>query len=234
MIYVILKDLQRPWELKIRLLFTRQCIIFSVMKRLNTLHLFVLITLIGLIASVPASALADGPKATVQQLLESIKQMHHKKPLTKENQQSNDKISRQALQHLNVRLVSQKTLGKYWEKRSQKEQDEFVQLLGDLFRYVAFPNSSKFFGEMNINYAPTEQEGKRATVPLTVQHPDEGEVGIDFVLAQNSNRWQVVDVILDGVSMRNNLRTQFYKVIKKNDYSELLRRMQKKLNNARK
>ena len=135
---------------------------------------------------------------------------------------------------MNVRQVSQKTLGKYWNKRSKKEQDAFVQLLGGLFRYVAFPNSSKFFGEMNIIYIPTERDGKGATVPLTVEHPDEGEVGIDFVLEQNSARWRVVDVILDGVSMRNNLRTQFYKVIKKNDYSELLRRMQKKLDAARK
>jgi ABC-type transporter MlaC component len=108
-----------------------------------------------------------------------------------------------------------------------------VQLLGEIFRYVAFPNSSKLFGEMDINYAPTETDGKRATVPLSVQHPDEGEVGIDFVLGQNSDRWQVVDVILDGVSMRNNLRTQFYKVLKKHDYAELTRRMQKKLKKAK-
>jgi len=109
-----------------------------------------------------------------------------------------------------------------------------VKLLGDIFRYVAFPNSSKFFGEMNINYAATEMDGKTATVPITVVHKEEGEVGLDFVLAQSSGRWQVVDVILDGVSMRNNLRTQFYKVIKKNDYSELVRRMKKKLNDTQK
>ncbi len=203
------------------------------MKRPKTLHFLAFVTLIGLTGFVPDSSRADTPKSTVQQLLESIKQMNHKKPLTPEQQQSNENISRQALVHLNVLQVSRKTLGKYWKKRSKQEQESFVQLLGDLFRYVAFPNSSKFFGEMNLVYAPTENEGKKATVPLTVQHPDEGEVGIDFVLEQNSTRWKVVDVILDGVSMRNNLRLQFYKVIKKNDYPELVRRMQKKLKKAK-
>ncbi len=204
------------------------------MKLLKILSLFACCTLIGLTGPAPDFALADAPQATVQQLLESIQQVHHKKPLTPEQQQSNEKISRQALAHLGVRQVSQKTLGKYWKARSPKEQEEFVQLLGDLFRYVAFPNSSKFFGEMNIHYASTEKDGAQATVPLTVRHPEEGEVGIDFVLEQNSARWRVVDVILDGVSMRNNLRTQFYKVIRKNDYSELVRRMQKKLRAAQK
>jgi phospholipid transport system substrate-binding protein len=204
------------------------------MKYPKILRRLAIITLIGLIGFSPDSALADTPKAAVQQLLQSITQMHHKKPLTPEQQQSNDKISRQAVALMDVRQVSQKTLGKHWKARSKKEQDEFVQLLGDIFRYVAFPNSSKFFGDMNINYADTEMVGKGATVPLTVQHPDEGEVEIDFMLEQNSTRWRVVDVILDGVSMRNNLRTQFFKVIKKNDYPELVRRMQKKLNAAQK
>jgi phospholipid transport system substrate-binding protein len=203
------------------------------MKPPKILHFFAIFTLFGLVGPGPDTVLADAPKAAVQQLLQSIKQVHHKKPLTPEQEQSNDKISSQALALMDVRQVSQKTLGKYWKKRTKKEQDEFVQLLGGLFRYVAFPNSSKFFGEMNISYAATEMDGTKATVPLAVQHPEEGEVGIDFVLEQNSARWRVVDVILDGVSMRNNLRTQFHKILKKNDYSELLRRMQKKLKKAK-
>ena len=204
------------------------------MKRLNILHPIALVLLVGLVGSAPVSALADAPQTTVQQLLESIKQMDHKKPLTPEQRQSNEKISDQALALMDVRLVSQKTLGKHWKARSKKEQDEFVQLLGDVFRYVAFPNSSKFFGEMEIKYGATEMDGQRATVPLIVKHEDEGEVGIDFILEQNSAQWRVVDVILDGVSMRNNLRTQFSKVIRKNDFPELVRRMQKKLTKAKK
>lgn len=204
------------------------------MKPLNILHLFALVMLVGLVGAAPDSARADAPQTAVRQLLESIKQMHYKKPLTPEQRQSNKKISDQALALMDVRLVSQKTLGKHWKARSKKEQDEFVQLLGDLFRYVAFPNSSKFFGEMEIKYGATKMDGQRATVPLIVKHEDEGEVGIDFRLEQNSAQWRVVDVILDGVSMRNNLRTQFQKIIRKKDYSDLLRRMQKKLNKTKK
>ena len=203
------------------------------MKLLNFLQIFAVFIGIGLIGFTPDSALAGAPKATVEQLLQSIKQMHHNKPLTPEQKKENDRISVQALTHLDVLTVSRKTLGKYWKERSKQEQDEFVQLLGNLFRYVAFPNSSKFFGEMDLHYAPTETDGPKATVPITVKHPEEGEVGIDFVLEQNGPQWQVVDVILDGVSMRNNLRTQFYKVLKKHDYPELTRRMQKKLDSAR-
>ncbi len=96
------------------------------MKLLKILHLFAVFILLGLTGPAADSTLADAPKATIQQLLKSIQQMHDKKPLTPEQQQANDKISRQALAHLDVRQVSQKTLGKYWKARSTKEQDEFV------------------------------------------------------------------------------------------------------------
>ena len=69
-------------------------------------------------------------------------------------------------------------------------------------------------------------------VPLTVVHEKEGEVDIDFIMKKASENWRVVDVILDGVSMRNNLRSQFYKILKNNDFKELVRRMQKKLKEA--
>ena len=204
------------------------------MKLPKILQFLAVFTLMGLAGPAPDSALADAPQATVQQLIQSIQKMHHKKPLTAEQRQANEKISRKAAAYMNVRQVSEKTLGKHWKQRSKEEQDRFVQILGDLFRYVAFPNSSKFFGAMDLSYAPTRMAGKQAKVLLTVLHSDEGEVGLEFVLEQDSRRWKVVDVVLDGVSMRNNLRTQFYKVLKQHDYSELLRRLEKKLSDTQK
>ena len=51
----------------------------------------------------------------------------------------------------------------------------------------------------------------------------------EFHLMKNLGQWQVVDVDLDEVSMRNNLRSQFYKIINKKDYQDLVRRMEEKL-----
>ena len=68
---------------------------------------------------------------------------------------------------------------------------------------------------------------------MTVVHKNEGEIEIDFFLKQNSDDWKVVDVHMDGVSMRNNLRSQFYKIIAKENFGELVRRMGKKLKEAK-
>ena len=168
----------------------------------------------------------SGPKASVQELLGEIRQI-------KSDQPDNQKHSQSALGFLNVAEISKKALGKYWSRRSETGREKFQTLLGELFVHVAFPSSAKFFADLDLVYGKTKEKKTVVVVPLTVVHEKEGEVDIDFHLNRPGDKWQVVDVILDGVSMRNNLRSQFYKVIKKNDFNELLRKMDKKLTSAK-
>ncbi len=190
---------------------------------------FLITVLIIVLIATPlwAETLDSGPQDSVQQLLGEIRQI---KP---ESSADNRKHSQSALSLLNVTEISKKALGKYWSKRSDTEQEKFQTLLGELFVHVAFPSSAKFFAELDLVYGKTKKKKTVVVVPLTVVHEKEGEVGIDFHLIQTGDKWQVVDVILDGVSMRNNLRSQFYKVIKKKDFNELIRKMDKKLISAK-
>ena len=173
------------------------------------------------------------PLETVKSLISAIQGIQDGKKLTPKQLESNKKLSEKAVQYLDVQLVSRETLGKYWEKRTEQEQGTFVSLLRELFEVVAFPNSAKFFSELELKFCKTVEKKDLATVPLKVIHKEEGEVEIDFILKQSSQQWRVVDVVLDGVSMRTNLKTQFYKILKKKNYPELVRKMLKKLEEAK-
>jgi phospholipid transport system substrate-binding protein len=179
--------------------------------------------IIFIVTPLCAETLGSSPLGSVQQLLGEIRQIKPDPSAEKK------KHSQSALSLLNLEEISKKALGKYWSKLSETEQEKFQILLGKLFVHVAFPSSSKFFTKLDLVYEKTKKKKAVVVVPLTVAHEKEGEVGIDFHLTQNENKWQVVDVILDGVSMRNNLRSQFYKVIKKKNFDELIRKMNKKL-----
>jgi ABC-type transporter MlaC component len=179
----------------------------------------------------PLWAETNDPEASVKKLLEEIRQI--KAPAGGPEEADNQRHSQSALSFLNVAEISEKALGKYWAKRSDSERENFQALLSQLFVHVAFPSSAKFFAELDLVYGKIKEEKNPAVVPLTVIHEKEGEVGIDFHLVQKGDKWQVVDVILDGVSMRNNLRSQFYKVIAKNNFDELMRKMNKKLVSAK-
>jgi len=177
----------------------------------------------------PVIAKEASPRNTVEILLNSITNLKTGKPLTPEEVKENDILSYRALALLNIREISRKALGKYWKKRSLTEQKVFVDLLSRMFIKEAFPNSGKFFSALKLIYSQTTINESKANVPLTVVHEKEGEINIDFHLQKYGDQWQVVDVDLDEISMRNNMRSQLYKVISKNNYQELVRRIKEKL-----
>ncbi len=171
----------------------------------------------------------ESPQASVQALLGTIQKIQSGDSVPPDQEKVNVRLSARALTFFDMGALSRKTLGKYWKLRSDQEKKSFIALLSKLFEKVAFPNSARFFADLEIQYRKGEVEGDRAKVPIMVAHEKEGEVGIDFIMHRAQDGWRVIDVILDDVSMRNNLRSQFYKVIASNDYSELFRRMNKKL-----
>ena len=172
------------------------------------------------------------PEASVKTLLNEIKQIVEGNGLSDAKKAANKKHSDIAVSILEVPEISQKALGKYWKKQSAEQKDQFQKLLGDLFVHVAFPSSAKFFASLDLMYGKSQSKKGMTVIPITVIHEKEGEVDISFKMKQFGKDWLVVDVILDGVSMRNNLRSQFYKILKKNDFNELIRRMKKKLKEA--
>mgnify|MGYP001345006172 CR=1 FL=1 len=176
-----------------------------------------------------ADVAEKSPEAAVKILLNEIKQIVEGKGLSDVKKAANKKHSDIAVSILNMPEISQKALGKYWKKHSSEQQDQFQKLLGDLFVHVAFPSSAKFFANLDLVYGKSKSKKDMTVVPITVIHEKEGEVDIDFKMKQSAKNWLVVDVILDGVSMRNNLRSQFYKILKTNDFNELIRRMENKL-----
>ena len=177
----------------------------------------------------PVIAKETSPRNIVETLLNSITNLKTGKPLTPGEVKENEILSYRALALLNIREISRKALGKYWKKRSLTEQEVFIDLLSQMFIKEAFPNSGKFFSTLKLIYGQPTINKSKANVPLTVVHEKEGEINIDFHLQKYGYQWQVVDVDLDEISMRNNMRSQLYKVISENNYLELVRRIKKKL-----
>ena len=197
------------------------------LSRKNWIYLTVFI--LALFELSPVIAKEASPRNTVEILLNSITNLKTGKPLTPEEVKKNDILSYRALALLNTREISRKALGKHWKNRTLTEQKVFIDLLSRMFIKEAFPNSGKFFSALKLIYSQTTIKESKANVPLTVVHEKEGEINIDFHLQKYRDQWQVVDVDLDEISMRNNMRSQLYKVISKNNYQELVRRIKKKL-----
>jgi len=175
----------------------------------------------------------SSPQYIVERLISSISKLKIGTSLSLEELEKNKHLSSRALALLDLKEVSQKSLGKYWGKRTSAEKSKFHDLLEKMFIKEAFPSSGKFFSKLKLVYGKTVMKKLQASVPITVIHKKEGEISINFHLKNNDNRWQIVDVDLDEISMRNNLRSQFYKLIAKNGFQEVMRHMEEKISEVK-
>jgi phospholipid transport system substrate-binding protein len=133
---------------------------------------------------------------------------------------------------LDVPGMSQQTLGKHWKGRSPAEQQEFIALFTQLLSQIVFPKSAAFFHSLEMTATTERTTGQQAVVQTKLRHPKEGHIAIDYLLVRPGDTWRIRDVVLDGVSLATNLRSQFNRIITQHSYAELLRRMREKLAHA--
>jgi phospholipid transport system substrate-binding protein len=195
------------------------------MKKWILVLVIVLLTL-----HVPLLTWADEPTATVQKLIDSVRSFKPETAsLSAQDRTENNRALKVAEETLAIQDLAKRVLDAQWGKLNASEQKNFTQLLIQLFQKIAYPKSAEFFGDLKIDYTGEKMNGNGAVVETKVSHPKEGQIGIDYQLLQVNGRWMINDVLLDGVSLANNVQSQMQQVIVKESYQGLIKRMREKL-----
>jgi phospholipid transport system substrate-binding protein len=123
--------------------------------------------------------------------------------------------------------MARDALGSPWASLTAEQQTEFARLFGDRFEQSYSLLVLRFLGERTTTYVGESIDGSRATVRTFLVSEKDGTLPVDYRLALRDDRWTVVDVVVDGVSLAGNYRAQFAKIIRTDSYETLLRRMRK-------
>lgn len=123
--------------------------------------------------------------------------------------------------------MAKRSLSVHWQKRSPQERKEFVSLFSDLLER-SYIKKIESYSDEKIDYLEEKIEGDTALVKSKITTKRNLEVPIDYRLLKRDNKWLVYDVIIEGVSLINNYRNQFNRVIRQQSYEELVRRMKNK------
>jgi phospholipid transport system substrate-binding protein len=123
--------------------------------------------------------------------------------------------------------ISRRSLARHWQGRSPRERAEFVKLFGDLLERSYFSRIEVYGGE-KIQYLREEIESDLATVFTTIITKQGQEVPVSYRMHRSGGRWLVYDVVVEGVSLVSNYRSQFNRIIQTSSYAELVKRMKTK------
>jgi phospholipid transport system substrate-binding protein len=123
--------------------------------------------------------------------------------------------------------MSRRALGANWRRRTPQEQEEFVRLFTELLER-AYASTIESYTDEKIVYVGEKVDGNYAEVNSKILTSKGQEYSIDYKTQVVGGEWKVYDVVVENISMVNNFRSQFNRVINNSSYEELIHRLKEK------
>jgi phospholipid transport system substrate-binding protein len=127
--------------------------------------------------------------------------------------------------------LSKRTLARNWKKFTPDQQKEFTdlfgKLLGDVYmdRILEYDDQKVVF-EKELSLGNNKAEVKSRIVTSS------REIPMNYRMIEKNGEWRVYDVIIEGVSMVKNYRSQFRKILTNKSPEDLLKILRKKVAKA--
>jgi phospholipid transport system substrate-binding protein len=127
--------------------------------------------------------------------------------------------------------LAHRALARHWEPLTPRQREEFVATLRELVErsYLKQVHGNAAY---NIKYEKEEKAGAEATVTATLNTTARGKkvvMALEYKMLYKEGHWVVYDVLTDEQSMLENYRAEFNKIITKESFDALLKKMKKKL-----
>lgn len=123
--------------------------------------------------------------------------------------------------------MSKRALGQHWKSRTPEEKREFVELFTTIMKDAYIGKTDTYSGE-KVVIVSEKQDKKYATVQTKIITNKGTEVSVDYNMLNNPGGWAIYDVIIEGVSLVNNYRSQFNNILIKSSYKELVQKIKAK------
>jgi len=139
-----------------------------------------------------------------------------------------EKIRKLVGEFFDFNVLSRLTLGRHWKKFKPEQQQEFVRLYRTLLENVYMDRiltytDEKVVFEKEIMHSKKKAEVKSKIVTSTAQIP------INYRMVIRGKEWKVYDVVIEGISMVRNYRSQFNEIMAKESPDQLLETLKKRV-----
>ena len=172
-----------------------------------------------------AGEATDQVKQTVDAVLDVLNNKELKKP---ENREVREKKIREIVnKRFDFEEMAKRSLALNWGKRTPEERKEFVALFSDLLENTYIKKVERYENE-KIVYLDEKITGQYAVVRTKIVKSQEAEIPVEYRIFKKTDKWEVYDVIVEGVSLVNNYRSQFSQIIRSSSYEELVKKLKNK------
>ena len=173
----------------------------------------------------PSLAVAASPAEEVGASIDRVLATLKDPKLQKNPEKRREAIEEIIRERFDFSEMARRSLGPEWQRRTPEQRKEFVKLFIDLLERAYI---SAIEDVESVRDLRERVDGNYAEVKTRVVDKKGVEFSVDYRLHNVKDQWKVYDVIVENVSLVNNYRDQFNRILTRYSYEELIRRMKTK------
>lgn len=161
----------------------------------------------------------------VQQTIDTVLGVLHDDGLSLE--QKKDRVESIAYERFDFELISRFVLARNWRTMSEQQQRDFV----DAFKKhlsATYRDTLDNYRDEKITIEGSRPEARGDVTVMTVVRQDTGDTRVDYRLRKTDGGWRGIDVIIEGVSLVQNFRTQAQEIISAEGADALIQKLRNK------
>jgi phospholipid transport system substrate-binding protein len=161
-------------------------------------------------------AVADSPTDTIRSTVERARAVLDDPAYQGEDhrQQRLEKVKAVVLPQFDSQEIARRTLGPYWKDRTDEQRREFIQLFTALVEKAYSSSLDRYSTGVQFFFDQERIDNDFAEVDTRIFDPTLNKTfSVNYRLRQVNGQWLVYDVVVENVSLVNNYRNQFNRIL---------------------
>jgi phospholipid transport system substrate-binding protein len=202
------------------------------MKKRNLIRGFVFISFAVLVLF-PFPASAGDPTVQVKSSVERVIEILRDPSLQDEAKKGERrKLLREAIfRRFDFTEMAKRSLGAHWRRQTPEKQREFVRVFTDLLERAYLGRIESYNIEKFV-YTNERLDDPYAEVDSKILTSEGEEFTLNYKIHRVGDDWKIYDLVVENISLVNNYRSQFNRVINKSSYDDLVSRIKQKLSDT--
>ena len=142
-----------------------------------------------------------------------------------------EKLREIAEERFDYRRMSQLSLARHWKGRTDEEKETFIRLFRELLE-DSYMSKIESYTDEEVVYVKERIKKKKSKEYAQIDTKiitQTAEIPINYKMYRKDGRpWMVYDMVIEGVSMVNNYRSQFAQFLEGNSFEKLVDRLKEK------
>lgn len=179
-----------------------------------------------LLVFTPLPGRAAGPTEQVKEAIDEVVEILGRPALTGEaKREARRALLRRAIVPVfDFDEMAKRSLGVHWKSRTPGERDDFVKVFRDVLENSYLGKIEAYRGE-RILYLQEKIDPPYAEVNTLIVTTKGQEYPVNYLMRREGDRWRIYDVVIEGISLVNNYRSQFGDIIRRSSFDDLMSKL---------